>query len=133
MKGGIYLTAIGYIQVHAFSSYAQLPLKDVAITITSTDGNAIAMRLTNRSGMLDTAIQISVPDLAASQSPNTDIIPFTTVDLYASLKNYEEIFIEGLQVFAGITTNQELELIPLSEFPEAWNKTEVFNTPVQNL
>ena len=68
-----------------------IPLKDVAVTVTDTSGAAIAMRLTNRSGKLDELIEISVPDLAASQSPNTGIIPFTTVNLYAKAEDYEEI------------------------------------------
>lgn len=101
--------------------------------MTDKDGAAIAMRLTNRSGMLDVPIEIPVPDLAASQSPNPGFLPFTVVDLYARLENFEEIFIENLQVFAGVQTDQNLELIPLAEFPEAWNKTEVFDTPAQNL
>ena len=91
------------------------------------------MRLTNRSGRLDEPIEISVPDLSASQSPNTGTIPFTTVNLYARAENFEEIDIEHLQVFADIVTNQDLELIPFSEFPNSWNKVEIFQIPPQNL
>lgn len=127
------MSAIGYIQVHAYTSFAQIPLQDVAITVTDTDGAAIAMRLTNRSGLLDKPIEITVPDLSASQTPNTGVIPFTTVDLYAKLEDYEEIHIERLQIFPGIITNQNLEMIPLSEFPEKWNQAEIFYTPAQNL
>ena len=57
------MPATGYIQVHAYSSYAQLPLENVAIAVTSTDGTAIAMRLTDRSGQI-APIEIPVPDLA---------------------------------------------------------------------
>lgn len=127
------MSAIGYIQVHAYTSFAQIPLQDVAVTVTDTDGAAIAMRLTNRSGLLDKPIEITVPDLSASQTPNTGVIPFTTVDLYAKLEDYEEIHIERLQIFPGIITNQNLEMIPLSEFPEKWNQAEIFYTPAQNL
>lgn len=133
MKGGDILSATGYIQVHAFTSYAQIPLKDVAVSIADMSGAAIALRLTNRSGLLDSPIEIEVPDLAASQSPTTGTIPFTVVNLYARLKDYEAIEVENLQVFPGITTTQNLEMIPLSEFPDSWNKFEVFNTPPQNL
>ena len=38
------MPATGYIQVNAYASYARLPLRDVAITITANDGTAIAMR-----------------------------------------------------------------------------------------
>lgn len=127
------MSATGYIQVHAYASNAQIPLKDVAISVTDTDGSAIALRLTNRSGQLDTPIAITVPDLSAGQTPNTGIIPFTAVNLYAKLENYEEIEAKNIQVFPDIVTNQNLELIPLSELPEYWNQVEIFDTPQQNL
>ena len=133
MKGGIYLSAIGYIQVHAYTSNAQIPVQDAAITVTDASGSAIAMRLTNRSGLLDEPVPISVPDLSASLTPNTGIIPFTVVNLYARAENFEAIEIENLQIFADTITLQNLELIPLSEFPDSWNKAEIFQTPAQNL
>lgn len=127
------MPATGYIQVHAYASNAQIPLKDVAVAITDTNGSAIALRLTNRSGQFDEPVAITVPDLSASQTPNTGIIPFTAVNLYAKLPDYEEIEVENLQVFAGIVTSQNLEMIPLSELPEYWNQVEIFDTPKQNL
>lgn len=133
MKGGIILSALGYIQVRAFTSYAQIPIKDAAVTITGPDGTAIAMRLTNRSGTLDSPIEIAVPDLSAGQSPNTGVIPFSTVNLYARAENFEEIEAKDIQVFPNTVTVQNLELIPLSELPGIWNKGEVFDTPPQNL
>ena len=127
------MPATGYIQVHAYVSNAQIPLKDVAVAITDTAGSAIALRMTNRSGQFDSPIAIEVPDLSAGLSPDTGIIPFTSVDLFARLKNFEEIFIENLQVFPNTITDQNLEMIPLSELPESWNAAETFNTPAQNL
>ena len=127
------MSATGYLQVHAYTSFAQIPQKDTAVTITDKSGAAIAMRLTNRSGLLDTPIAITVPDLEASQSPNTGIIPFSTVNLYARNTGYEEIFVENVQIFPDTVTLQNLELIPLSEFPQQWNKGEQFETQAQNL
>ena len=127
------MSTIGYIQVHAFTSDARIPLQGVAVTITDPTGSAIAMRLTNRSGTLDAPVEISVPDRSASQTPDTGIIPYTAVNLYARLANFETIEIENLQIFAGTLTVQNLTMIPLAELPESWNKTEIFNTPAQNL
>lgn len=129
----IIISATGYIQVHAYTSNALIPLKDVAVTVTDKSGSAIAMRLTNRSGQLDTPIEISVPDLSAGLSPDTGIIPFATVDLYAKLEDYEQITVENVQVFPNTITNQNLEMIPLSEFPDNWIKSETFDIPPQNL
>ena len=105
----------------------------MAVAITEPSGSAIALRLTDRSGQLPEPVPITVPDLAASQSPNTGIVPYRVVNLYAKLENYEEIEIKNLQVFANTVTDQNLELIPLSELPEYWNQVEIFNTPEQNL
>lgn len=127
------MSATGYIQVRAYASNAQIPLQDVAVTITDVSGAAIAMRLTNRNGMLDVPVEITVPDLSASQAPNTGIIPFAVVNLYAKMEDYEEIDIQDLQIFADTVTVQNLEMIPLAELPEAWNKAEIFNIPPQNL
>ena len=90
------------------------------------------MRLTNRSGMI-VPIEIPVPDVAAGQTPDTGEIPYTSVNLFARLKGYEQIENEDLQVFPGVVTNQNLEMIPLSELPSEWDKREVFPTPPQNL
>lgn len=126
------MPATGYIQVRAYTGNAQFPLKDVAIAVTATDGTAIAMRLTNRSGLID-PIAIPVPDKAESLTPDPPEIPFTAVNLYAHLRGYEQVESENLQVFPDTTTYQNLELIPLAELPGAWDQTVIFDTPPQNL
>lgn len=127
------LSAVGYLQVRAFVSNAQIPLKDVAVAITDTGGSAIALRLTNRNGQLDQPIPIEVPDLSASQTPDTGTIPYATVNLYARYTGFEEIYVENIQIFADTTTEQNMEMIPLSEFPESFNLSERFDTQTQNL
>lgn len=126
------MPATGYIQVRAFISTAQLPLKDVAIAVTATDGTAIAMRLTDRNGQI-APIEIPVPDKSESLQPDPGEKPFANVNLYARLKGYEQVESENLQVFADTTTYQNLEMIPLSELPDQWDQTAVFDTPPQNL
>lgn len=126
------MSATGYIQARAYTSYAQLPLQDVAITITAADGTALAMRLTDRNGLI-TPIEIPVPDKSESQSPDPGEKPFLSVNLYARLKGYEQVESENLQVFADTTTYQNLEMIPLSELPNQWDQTVIINTPPQNL
>ena len=132
MKGVITLPSTGYIRVHAYTSDAQIPLQDVSVAITDPNGNPIALRLTDRSGFIE-PIPITVPDRSASQTPDTGIIPYTNVNIYARLENYEQIEAENVQVFAGIVTTQDLPMIPLSELPDSWNKAEIFRTTPQNL
>ena len=131
-KGVINLASTGYITVHAYTSYAQLPVQNVAVSVTAADGTAIALRTTDRSGQIR-PVEIPVPDRSASLTPDPSERPFTVVNLYARAKGFEQAEYENLQVFPGTTTNQNIELIPLSELPGAWNQTAVFDTPPQNL
>ena len=126
------LPAIGYITVHAFTGISQIPLQDVAVAITDPEGEPIALRLTDRSGRI-APIPITVPDLAASQRPDTGIVPYTNINIYARKENFEQIEAENVQIFADTVTNQDLQFIPLSELPENWNKVEIFRTTPQNL
>ena len=126
------MSATGYIQVRAYTGRAGYPLKDVAITVTATDGTAIAMALTNRSGLIS-PIAIPVPDRQDSLQPDPPERPFAVVNLYARLRDYEQVEAENLQVFAGTTTVQNLEMIPLAELPDQWSQTVIYDTPPQNL
>ena len=126
------MASTGYIQVRAFTSKAELPLQDVAILITDAAGKTIAMRQTDRSGKIP-PIPITAPDLSTGQTPDTGITPFTTVNVYARLENYEQIDSENIQIFSDTVTEQDLEMVPLAEFPERWTQSELFQTPPQNL
>ena len=126
------MPSTGYIRIHAYQSKALIPLKDVAVAVTASDGTAIALRLTDRSGLAGPT-EVPVPDLAAGQSPDTGEIPFTSVNVYVRLKGYEQIENEDVQVFPDVVTIQDLEMIPLSEMPGEYDKREQFFTPAQNL
>lgn len=123
---------IGYIEVSAYTSNAKIPLEDVAITVTADDGTAIAMRLTDRNGLI-TPIEIPVPALSAGQSPDTGIRPYTPVNLYARLEGFEQLENENLQVFPDVVTRLDLQMIPLSELPGSWDQVGITDTPPQNL
>ena len=99
------MASTGYIQVHAYTSRARLPLEDVAITVTAEDGTAIGFRITDKNGKIR-QIEVPVPDAAASQSPDTGEIPYTPVNLYARKKGFEMIESENLQVFPGTVTDR---------------------------
>ena len=126
------MSSTGYIQAQAYTSRARIPLAGVSVMVTQPDGTAIAMRLTDRSGLIQ-PIPIPVPDIAAGLSPDTGIVPFASVNIYARLEDYEQIEAENVQVFPDTTTYQALEMIPLSELPDQWSKVEIFKTPPQNL
>ncbi len=126
------MPSTGRLQVRAYSGNAQLPLQNVSIAVTAQDGTSLAMALTDRSGKIE-PITLPVPDLAESQTPDAGATPFTTVNLHARLRGYEQIYAQDIQIFADTLTVQNLLLIPLSELPGEYDRTEDFVTPPQNL
>ena len=126
------MPAEGFIQVHAYTSTAQLPLEGVAIAITDAEGRLLAARLTNSSGQIK-PVAVSVPAAADSRDPDFKGQPFTTVNIRAQHPDYEQIQADQIQAFAGVTTLQPLEMIPISLYPESFDQVEKFLTPPQNL
>ena len=55
------------------------------------------------------------------------------MDVTAEHPLYERIVVEDVQVFPDTVSMQNLQLIPLAEAPEAFDQTEVFPIPPQNL
>lgn len=126
------MPSTGSIQVHAYTSNARIPLKDVAISITAPDGTLLALRQTDRSGRIE-PVTLPVPDRSAGLTPDTGERPYINVDLHARARGFEQITARNLQVFSDTVTDQDLEFVPLSELPSAWDKTEYFDTTPQNL
>lgn len=126
------MSAIGYIQARAFASNAQIPLRDVAVVITAPDDTAIAMRVTDRSGLIS-VIEIPVPNLSESQEPGAEEKPYALVNMYAYRNGFGPFESRNIQVFAGTTTFQDIKLIPLSQLPRGEEDSMNVNTPPQNL
>ena len=126
------MSAIGFLQVKATTSRARLPLENVSVRVVAEDGALLALRLTDSSGNTE-PIKLEVPARADSQTPDPEQQPFIQLSIYARAEDYSQIQVQNVQVFAGTTTVQELNFIPLSELPGQWNETEIFNTPIQDL
>lgn len=122
----------GTLAVNAYTGTARLPLQDVAVAITAADGTAIALRLTDRDGLIS-PIEIPTPDTEAGQTPDTGVTPYTVVNLYARKEGYRQRENEGLQLFPGTETRLDLALIPFSELPENWDEINVYRATSQNL
>lgn len=126
------MPAEGFIQVHVYTSGAQIPLPGTAIAIIGQDGTLLAARLTNESGQIQ-PVAISVPAAADSRNPDFKGQPFTTVTIRAQHPSYEQIQVDQAQVFAGVVTLQPLEMVPISQNPSMLDRVEYFEVPPQNL
>lgn len=126
------MPAEGYVQVHVYTSDAQIPLEGAAVAMLDREGRLIAARLTNSSGQIQ-PVAIAVPDAADSRNPNFAGRPFTTIEIRVNHPDYEGILVQGTQVFAGVTTVQPFAMIPTPLYPDALDRVEYFDVPPQNL
>lgn len=126
------MASTGLLQVHAYTSRASLPVSGATVTVRDPEGRLLAVRETNSSGLID-PVTVQVPDRSESRDPNFVGQPFTRVMLSVRHPSYAQIDVQNAQVFSGVVTVQNLDMIPLSQLPGQFNPTEEFNIPRQNL
>ena len=125
------MPSFGYIQAKVYTSRAQIPVEDTAVSVVDENGKLLGLRTTDSSG-LTTPIRLEVPEPGQSQAPGS-ARPFVAVNLYTRAEDYGQILVRGVQVFPNTVTTQELQLVPLAELPGSWNQVEIFDTTPQNL
>ncbi len=127
--------AEGTLSVRVTASRAQIPIDGATVTFTrSAPGGGtelLAVRFTDSSGKTP-PVTFSTPDASDSRAPEPGQ-PYTLVDVEAWHPDYAGVLVENVQVFPGQKTLQDIDLIPLEEFPPSFSGTEVFDLPPQNL
>lgn len=126
---------IGFIKVQAVTSQAEIPVEGATVTITGTGANGmqalLSLQRTDESGQTD-AVSVNTPQLSNSLSPNQPQ-GWTNVRVAISHPNYDGIVVNTVQIFPGITTQQEMVLIPRGALPSDLGQTEEFTVPSQGL
>lgn len=128
------MPATGLLTVRVYTSDAQLPIAGAAVAITQETKNGsrlLASRITDESGKI-TPVRVDTPELSGSLSPGTNN-PFAIVNVLVDHPDYERVLIENVQLFPGILTQQNVDLLPISVQPEAWNMTEIIDITKQEL
>lgn len=107
----------GSLIVRTYLSTAQLPISGATVIISTTaaDGKQtlIAIARTDESGVAG-PIQLSAPSAAGSLSPGNGGSPFSSYTLLIEHPDYQLARFDGLQIFPGVETVQNVPLIPLS-------------------
>ena len=88
--------------------------------------------MTNYDGLTD-PLPIDTPALDSVNISSAGKQPYTVVSVLADIVGYDRVLVRGAQIFTGIQTVQELQLIPTAGLPEVYDRTEVFDTPAQTL
>ena len=109
----------GKLVVRVYATAAQLPLEGATVVVTtrSESGkfNLISIQKTDRSG-LTVPMDIPAPDSSDSTRQNSvGEMPYVACDVWAEHPGYAVMRVDGVQIFSGVVTRQDMELLPLGE------------------
>ena len=125
----------GFLKVQTVTSRAELPVAGATVTVSTRgpDGRRelLSLQRTDESGVT-ALVTIETPDRANSLTPD-QAQGWTDVQVAASHPNYDGIVVRDVQIFPGITTVQELILVPRGGLPTDLGETEDITIPSQGL
>ncbi len=125
----------GFIKVQTVTSRAEIPVSGATVTISTVRPGQgrilLSVQRTDESGVTE-LVTIPTPDLANSLTPDQPQ-GWTDVQVGASHPNFDGIVIRDVQIFPGVTTLQELILVPRGGMPMDLGETEDITLPSQTL
>ena len=110
---------IGTLIIRVYTSRAQIPISGATVVVTHEGKGGrrelLSLQVTDSSGAI-LPLQISTPLLGESTAPHTDgPVPFAICSVWAEHPGYAMLQVDGVQIFPGVETTQDMELIPLAE------------------
>jgi len=133
------MQATGTLSVRVYASQAQIPLEGATVVVTAPGAEGkyklLSIQSTDSSGRIQT-ITIDAPALGESTSPGGlpgDGAPFALCDVWAELPGYAMLQMENVQIFPGVETVQDMELIPLPDGLCSLQQRNAWDIPAQSL
>lgn len=121
------MTDTGTLEIRLVKEGTSTPLADATVIRSDTAGSEVL--ITDKSGRA--IFVIKTPPEAYSQTPRIKAKPYTSVDLRIILAGYLTLNIMGIQVFAGINSVQQIEMVPYNDQTDGFEK--VIITPPHKL
>ena len=125
----------GYVKTHVYTSAANIPLSGVTVVLSRRLQNGrqemLAVRRTDNSGNTE-AIQVATPNTMESQTPGNRI-PYTYIDITADFPLFEQVLVQDVQVFPGVITLQDIQMLPLDTLYTRESDTQQVDITPQDL
>ena len=129
------MDGIGRLNVRVYTSLAQIPVAGATVVVTQRGGNGkrklLSVQTTDSSGSIR-PVEVRTPSMAESTQPG-NAQPFAVCDVWAEQPGFSMLVVEGVQVFPGVDTLQNMELNPLAEGQNSLATTDVREIPEQTL
>ena len=109
----------GKLVVRVYATAAQLPLEGATVVVTTRSDSGkfdlLSVQKTDRSG-LTIPMDIPAPDSMDSTQQNTSgQLPYRACQVWAEHPGFAVMRVDGVQIFPGVVTRQDMELLPLGE------------------
>lgn len=119
----------GYIQIKTYTAREATPVAN-ALVLILRDGELVYQTLTDEDGLSELVeLETVSRDLSTSVG---NAKPFTTYDLQITAEGYLPVRSVGVPIFGGVTSVENVALIPVPEFGQAGND-EVYQNTEPNL
>lgn len=133
------MQATGTLSVRVFTSRAQIPVEGATVVVAAPGEGGkwklLSIQNTDSSGMIQ-SVRIDAPATGESTSPGGlpgDGEPFAICDVWVEQPGYAMIQMENVQIFPGVETVQDIELVPLPQGLSSLQQRDVWDTPAQDL
>ena len=133
------MQATGTLSVRVYTSQAQIPLEGATVVVAAPGEGGkwqlLSLQNTNSSGEIR-PVRIDAPALGESTSPNGlpgNGVPFSLCSVWAEQPGYAMLQMENVQIFPGVETVQNMELIPLPQGQCSLQQRDVWDIPAQSL
>lgn len=107
----------GTLVTRVFTGRGELPVSGATVSIVQRDKEGrmdlLSIQVSGPEGETGPFV-IQTPHLDLSQSPGQPT-PYAAVDLWVDRQGFQLLIIEDVQIFPGVTSVQDLPLIPMRE------------------
>ncbi len=127
----------GRLSVRVYITKAELPLPGATVVVTQNAANGkynlLSVQMTDSSGMIR-PVEIAAPEAGNSTMPGEQPDPpFALCSVWAEHPDYVLLQADGVQIFPGVETMQDMEMLPLSEGQSSLQRRYVQGTTPQSL
>ena len=125
------MASTGTILVNVYTSGAKIPVEGATVLFQQQEppNSLLGLRITDKSGQT-APLTIETVDQSESQAPETRVIPWTGLNIHVDHPEFERVILQGVQIFPGITTVQNVQLLPLQEHdPNIDSQQDLIFTP----
>lgn len=105
--------AKGYLIVNVYSDSIANPVANASVTV-SKDGTNIITEITNEDGKTD-SISLDTVEESYTEEEQYQIRPYETYDIFVTALGLTNTKIEGVQIFDGVTSYQNIYLTSIDE------------------